>query len=258
MGIFRSKTIPLLAIIFPLFANGVQAATLEPWQANGYFTVQWGAIPIGKVAVKAQENKEQFYLTSEITTDGMAAVVKKADLSASAHGRHEEGNFRAGSYDYQANRQPEPRRIALSYAPDGTLASRYLSPPDDPAKRPRVETEQTAGSVDPITAFYRVRQRLRDGATEVTERIFDGRRLYEVTARPKDSRMITLNQRQIKVLAIGLTRKPLAGFKKKELDKYAAGDAKVTVFVSDDAVLAPVAFHVELRLGSLQGMWIAN
>jgi hypothetical protein len=117
--------------------------------------------------------------------------------------------------------------------------------PDDTSSKPPLDEKFRSNTVDPVTAFNRVRDALRSrrgsGDGSFTIPVYDGARRFDILGRvlpKKDASEGTLRAE--------LTLRPIAGFKGETSDDGDPDSAprKVDLLVTDDGRMMPLSITV--------------
>jgi hypothetical protein len=141
-----------------------------------------GGISLGKVAMSARFQGEDYKAISTVETKGIVNALWQARVEASSSGLVSDGRIQPSLYDSFSQNRSSPRRHAtLTFGPDGpkTLTS---DPPYGEERYPVSETQRKR-TLDPLSAVVYLATSTtakQEKPCEAIAPIFDGRRRYDV------------------------------------------------------------------------------
>lgn len=252
------KIIILLWAAMAAFPATAQVPELTPLTYKMRYEVTWNGIALGRVRIETKEDKFGYRMSVDSKTRGILNLFDPQRGVIIASGKvTERGEYLPHSYASRALSE-EGRRTTIRYDKEGTIISRERTPPDDPKRRPVVPLADANTGRDPLTAFYMLRKTMhRNIAFNVRDtvmRTYDGARLADFTFSViSRARVEPMNDGDKYVNAINtiVTRKPLAGYKDKELAKHAKGDPSIHIYFSADEKFIPLMLDIDLPLGTL-------
>lgn len=251
----RPRPILLLAFFLIFTApsltlgKGVHTPRLRlPVEETATYDLRWMGVPLGRATLVWQESPQGYRLGFKLSTTGVINLFSEQNLSALVNGVHREENgqihYIPFSYIYRKQETDARTETRIRYDKRGSVYQLSVSPPDDPAYRPRVSRGGMNSAYDPLTALMA----LLGGETQFT--LFDGRRLVQVNAQA-----VPLSQKRT---AAGLTgyhvsRVALEGLTEKEL-KRMRDDRPVLVIMRPRESRFPERLEADTRIGSLQAI----
>jgi len=210
------------------------------------YAVYWAGLPAGEIRLRLHDAAAAYRDQIEIRTTGLPALLSNFRATALAEGRLSAGRPAEPSrYDATYDlRKRRDRRINMHFVAraGAVIAERG---PEDTSRKPPLEEKFRSNTVDPVTAFNRVRGALRDarrsGHGSFTIPVYDGARRFDILGRivPKvDASEGTLRAE--------LTLRPIAGFKgvTSEDGDPDSAPRKVDLLVTDDARMMPLSLTV--------------
>ncbi len=243
----------ILLLLLPV--PGLASETLD-YTDTLHFT--WARIPLGALTLTMHQQDADYKMVTEAKTEGVARLFNRHKSTTTVSGIQQAENYLPATYrsDYVDN--GEKRLIAIRYDKNGLPTEETIIPPREEI-RPLVPEEMKRGSVDILTGFFLMRQKLRqalaDKATVFSVTIYDGKRLFRVDA-SLAAPLVTVSFNGVKRPAIKLQlhREPLAGYKEKELKKLEYRNPLVTLYVEPQR-LVPFGVSLKVYGATLEG-WI--
>jgi uncharacterized protein DUF3108 len=231
----------LLAATLLSFAGSARANDIV-----AVYAVYWAGLPAGEIRLRLHDGAAAYRDEIEIRTTGLPALLSKFRATALAVGRvvadrpAEPSHYNA-TYDLRGRRD---RRVSMHFV---TRAGAVIAErgPDDTSRKPPLAEKFRSNTVDPVTAFNRVRGALRappraaDGSFAIP--VYDGARRFDILGHilpKKDASEGTIRAE--------LTLRPIAGFKGETSEDGDPDSAprKVDLLVTDDARVMPLSITV--------------
>ena len=198
---------PLVAALLSI------AASARADDIVAVYAAYWAGLPAGEIRLKLHDAAAAYRDEIEIRTIGLPALLSKFRATALTEGRlaadrPAEPSHYDATYDLRKRRD---RRISMHFVPRGgaVIAERG---PDDTSGKPPLPEKFRSNSVDPLSAFERVRGALRaprrSADNSFTIPVYDGARRFDILGHilpKKDASEGTLRAE--------LTLRPIAGFK---------------------------------------------
>ena len=144
-----------------------------------------GGIPLGKVAMSARFQGNDYKAISSLETKGIVNTFWQAKIEAASSGSADGSKLQPNLYDsFSQNRSVQRQHATLTFGPDGPK-SVMGDPPYRDNKYPVSET-QKKGTLDPLSAAVYLTSgiAIADQAKpcDATAPVFDGRRRYNVVS----------------------------------------------------------------------------
>lgn len=237
--------------IFFGFASPACAEKLPLWNDIGYYAISWGGMNVGGLVIEAQETETTYAMRAGIKLSGLAWTFTKHSSLTTMRGIKKNGQYIPRFYETEFWLRGKLRHIRIGYDETGKIAEELYNPPENPIKRPPPTAEQKAYAKDPLTPFFIQRvfalhYLSHEGESSETVLMFDGRRLTDMHLNIEPQRSLSLNDRQHRVVALRMSRTPIAGYKKDELEDYRKGkDPYVVMYYGLDNGLLPLRLIVE-------------
>tara|TARA_B100001123_G_C15099499_1_gene942971 strand:+ start:209 stop:961 length:753 start_codon:yes stop_codon:yes gene_type:complete len=240
--ILISLLLPQLALAQP--ANGMRGT----W----YFA--FAGIPFAKLWMAVEAKGDQQHVVTDFKSSGIVRMFKAMKTYSEAE-VDADGQIRR----YETTNKAENKHTLLRFDSSGTLTERVVEPEDEPSHRPPVDAAKVKGADTPISALFALPdrlQQLQEGESDALL-MYDGQRLARIHFQHLGAGMMTINDHQVPVTRLALTRELVDGFTEKEKKRYAEGDPLLTVYVrSQDGF--PIAAELPMALGTLTARWEAE
>jgi len=210
------------------------------------YAAYWAGLPAGEIRLRLHDGAAAYRDQIEIRTAGLPALLSKFRGTALAEGRltadrPAEPSHYDATYDL---RKRHNSRISMRFLPraGAVVAERG---PDDTSRKPPLAEKFRSNTVDPLTAFERVRGALRaplrSAGGSFTIPVYDGARRFDVIGHilpKKDASEGTVR--------VELTLRPIAGFKGETSEDGDPDSAprRVDMLVTDDARMMPLSITV--------------
>jgi Protein of unknown function (DUF3108) len=223
-------------------------AAAEEVVAN--YSAFWAGLPAANIRLTLHDasvggdDGAGYHDEIEITTLGLPHLLSRFRATASAEGRLA-ADQRAEPLRYLVAydlRKRHDRRVSMRFVRrvDGTVAERG---PDDTSRKPPLPEAFRKNSVDPLSAFERIREALRtaEPGRRFTIPVYDGARRFDLVGE-----ILPRNNPADGTLRAELTLRPIAGFRGESSEDGDPDDAprKVELTVTDDARLLPLSITV--------------
>ena len=168
-----------LALVLLLLPAAAHAETLR-------YDMTASGLEVARMELEIDETAVPAHARLSIRSKGLAAWIA-GDYSTEMSGRTlmlENGEVRPSSFAVIYEKPDRTRQIELRYDADGTLDAIDIVN-NDRSKDTEVPAELRAGTVDPLTAFLRLRQWVLSGPRQGESHevaVFDGRKRADITA----------------------------------------------------------------------------
>lgn len=220
----------------------------------GVYSVTWNNLPVGYLIMDAQETASTYKVDVNTRATGALKLATKHSSTLTAQGIKREGKYLPQHFGTVFNLRGESRTIDLAYDKDGRLISETNNPPEPEWKRPPVPQELKADAIDPMTLFYAhrplIHKAIRNGEREFTLRYYEGRRLTDLYYTVGEVEQVQIGKHSVPLLRVSVLRKPIAGYKEKELKKMAKKDYLLELYLTTDGRYMPQKFVVDAALGT--------
>ena len=212
------------------------------------YAAYWAGIPAGEIRLRLRDGEAAYHNEIKIHTKGLPHLFTRFRTTASAEGR------------LAAGRPAEPRRYDAIYdlreRRDRHVSMRFVARggtviaergPEDTSRKPPLDEAFRSNTVDPVTAYERIRAALRapphtpDGQFVIP--VYDGARRFDIVGRILPKAEAREGARRFE-----LTLRPIAGFKGETSEDGDPDSAprKVDLLVSDDARAIPLSITVPI------------
>jgi hypothetical protein len=248
LRIDRSKRSPcrvqfgfLLAAALLCFARNARGDNIV-----AVYAVYWAGLPAGEIRLRLHDGASAYRDEIEIRTTGLPSFLSKFRATALAEGRlaadrlAEPSHYNA-TYDLRKRRDSRISMHFISRA--GAIIAERGS--DDTSRKPPLAEKFRSNTVDPVTAFNRVRGALRTQSRAADSSfsipVYDGARRFDILGHivpKKDASEGTIRAE--------LTLRPIAGFKGETSEDGDPDSAprKVDLLVADDGRMMPLSITV--------------
>lgn len=246
----------IFAVLFLCIHFPAHAEKPPLWNDIGYYAISWGGIGIGGLVIEATETDSTYAMRVGIKLSGIAWAFTKHSSITTMRGIKKNGAYIPRFYETHFHLRGKLRHIRIGYDETGKIVEEYYNPPDNPLKRPPPTAEQKAYAKDPLTPFFMQRifamnHLSGDGEDTDTILMFDGRRLTDMHLHIQPETFMSLKNQRHRVVTLRMTRTPIAGYKKSELEDFHKGkDPYVVIYYGRDNGIIPLRLIVEDAVGS--------
>lgn len=249
----------LLSLLLIAPVAEAQVPKLEPLRYEARYDVHLAALPIGRIRMTVKEDQFGYSLKLDTKSRGIVSLFSPLRSVATVEGSYGTNrSYLPRRYVSEAEKDGDEKgRVAtLVYDERGTITTRTRSNPDDPRWRPVVPMAELTDAVDPMSAFFVLRQRMRDAMErnerEVSVLTYDTARLARMKLKVVSRARIEVRGKYVDAINTVLTREPLNGYTPKELKKFQEGDPVVHVYFSADGRLMPLTISARLFYGEIK------
>lgn len=240
-------------ILLALAASPVMAGPADRLDLR--YRVSWAGMPIAEIRLQHRQNERRYRSDVEVETIGLLDQLLSYRAQARATGDHRATDLVPKKYRnaYQSSRKS--RRILIRFDPDsGDVVELEITKRGEP-DRSKVPESLQKGVVDPLTAFFRLRQQaasaMAGGSGDgFAAAVFDGRRRYDLDAQLIGRERATVAGREWSVIKLELTLVWIAGSNQDDTDgaEAEADTFRLELLLSDDEQLIPLQLRT---LGSI-------
>ncbi len=240
LGVVRFAWLALLCGAAPLQAAPSDSLDLR-------YDLYWGGIRIADLTLRHDADSEGYGSELSIKTVNIAELLARYRGRARISGEWQPpGQLVPVAYRSEHESRESDRVSIVNFDPETGKVTEL-----DLKKRGRPKESNVPGAlqvdvIDPLTAFFRLRERVdaaRSGGPEPFQAaVFDGPRRYDVRATLAGRTSIQVAGRKWRALRLELRLLPLAGFDEEDLAESETGaeGVLVEVLLSDDQDLLPL------------------
>lgn len=251
----RYKAVYLLLALMVAGPATAEVPVLTPFNYKLKYDVTWNNLPIGRVRMTVTEDDYKYKMVVDTKTRGIVRMFDPTVSIITTNGRFKDDKAVPQRYESKSTDEDSTKTTTVTYNADGNIKTRIRKPADDPAARPVVPLSEADTGTDPLTGMYQLRRDLRDNmernARDTVMRTYDGARLADFTFRVVSRARVKVDGKYYDAINTVMTRKPIAGYKAKELKKYREGDPTIHVYFSADERLLPLQADINLSFGAI-------
>ena len=180
-------------------------------------------------------------------TRGLVGFFANSNQVTVAEGAWQGNEARPRLYRVNGVFRGQPRMVTMDWRPDGQPQVSALEPSNTAEQREVVAPSLLPGAIDALTAIVQLsRVVAQTGRCDVRSRLYDGRRLTQVTVRTAGMEAVP-NGAGAQGLRCVLQTVPLAGLRTDQDQTRARTPVETTVWIARAAANAPpVPFRIEL------------
>lgn len=243
----------IIAAILLLTPYAAQA--FEPESFKLKYQADYSGLKVGEARITVEQTADSFTEMAQVDAAGILKAITNYWGVSKATGSIKNGKLIPGIFDVKFQpKKTVPQRIVVTYAADGKITEE-ATPPENHGKHPEVAQEDKKDSFDPITAGIFARSKIRE-IIETKQvlpqnfkiRTYDARRAFDLNLEVLGYENKEVDGKKGNYLKLILTRTPIAGFNKKELEKLKSEDPAFTIYVNDKYV--PVYASAKTTMGS--------
>lgn len=257
LSIHRYKPVVAAALLaFAATPSSAQVPELTPFNYMLKYDVTWNNLPIGRINIETTETEFRYSLSIDTKTRGLLRLFDGTKSMLKTIGRFgEDQKPLATSFDSISRGDDSTKTTTVRYGMDGQIIKRTRTPPDDPTNRKPVPLEDANNALDPLTGMYVLRKKMHGNIAanipDTTIRTYDGARLADMTFTVISRASLKIMGEHADAINTVMKRKPLAGYKEKEMKKWREGDPTIHVYWSADGRFIPLQADIDLKFGSI-------
>ncbi|MBM3617548.1 MAG: DUF3108 domain-containing protein [Alphaproteobacteria bacterium] len=230
------------------------ATALKDYNDTGVYDVTWNKLPVGFLVMDAHEDAGTYKVDVVTRATGALKLATKHSSTMNARGIKRNGGYTPQHFETVFKLRGDTRTITLDYDTSGNLVAETNEPPEPEWKRPKVPLELKVNAIDPMTLFYAhrpfIHKAIRSGNREFTLRYYEGRRLTDLYYTVGEVEDVQIGKEKHPLLHVSVLRKPVAGYKEKELKEMREKDMKLQLFLTTDGRYMPLKFVVDAKMGA--------
>jgi hypothetical protein len=201
---------------------------------------------------RTDESNGNYAVSLEYSTKGLAKLFVDLTTLADVNGHAVDGVARPTWYQSDSVRNGVARHNRIDYRPDGVVNAAATPAPLDP-----IAPDRTRGTVDNLTAYFRLEHQLAaTGSCKLTAHVFDGRHAYDLVFSDEGQQTLAPSGGQMfsgQAIACRMTRRNWPGVVDPEQDEGAQGGTIWYARLVPGDLLVPVRTHMDTQLGVVQG-----
>lgn len=230
-----------LLIVFLCFVPQFSAA--QNVSDNHLYKIYWSGFKVGEMTWEEESSADKYKLTTKLSSKSIAEYFWKYSSVNTVEGVFKAGKVTPRSYHSKWWRKKEKQDIKLEFSAAGDVIEESLVPPEKVGKRPEVPAEDKLGVYDPVSAAIVSRETIREllknnpnykGSFEIPT--FDAKRRFDVICKVLGRKNISLDGKEVEALHITIERKPISGFRPKDLKEMAEQNRVISFYLNDDLV----------------------
>lgn len=211
----RAALAASLVIPLTLAAWSTSAADGEARRGLRY-QIEVAGVQVGRVEVAAAAGREAADARVRFRIDGLLGLMDRERGELEARGRVDrDGRVVPAAFTSLFEKSDRRREVSIRYGRDGEVSELELRRDGRP-RGTDVPEDLREGTVDTLTAFWRLREWLGDDRDEGRVAVFDGRRRYDLLATRLGREAAELDGREVRAERVELTLVPRAGFDEDE------------------------------------------
>jgi hypothetical protein len=240
----------MLCIGLPLCAAPAYADMPAAVNFKGIYEFSAASIIFGEFGIEAEQTPQHYNVITDVISTGLLKLFLNHTSHTVASGAGKD--FAYPQHEYASHYQTKKKlKSAYMLYENSALVKHEIQPPEDPSKRTPVSAELKNSAADPLTLLLRMREQVFRKKENFSINVFDGRRMTQANFVLRGKQNLLIGDQTIAVIAVDVSRKPLAGFTQSEMADLSANEPVLHMYFSDDAKLIPVRLEVTTWLGTL-------
>lgn len=223
-------------------ANASEVGARDTERMDLKYDVFWSGFQVGEMNIKLRENKESYTYTTLIDSMNIAKYFTKYYSINSVQGDIVDGKPKPKAYDSKWSRKKDNQVLHVAYSDDGSIIEETAVPAKEES-RPEIEPHLTKNSFDPITSGIQARDKIKEimasnpqFPVKFTVPVYDAKRLFDVEYTINGYQMVNVDNKNHNLLHISFQRKPIAGFRDKELKRMAKQEPVIDAYLNKDFI----------------------
>lgn len=201
---------------------------------------------------RTEEMAGHYAISVHYATHGLASLFIDLTTQAEVYGDLVPGSAKPERFREDTRRNGAERHDKVVFRPDGIVVADASPPPPDPPA-----PAQTRGTVDNLTAYFRLeRQLAATGRCALSERVFDGRHRYDLVFTDAGRQKLVPEGGQNfagETIACHMTRHNRDTYQSAEAQEGArSGTIWYARLVPGD-LMVPVRMRLDTQLGTVEG-----
>jgi hypothetical protein len=198
----------LVLVLVLLFGFGAAPASAERLLMH-YEATAYGFLPFGRAQLQVNIDGGRYQSAAVLRTSGLAALVARANLTASSFGQW--GSDGAAPGRYSLDHQYRGHRVSAIEWRDGGVIQTADPPFPDRGDPAPTEAQQRAGR-DPLAALLTMSAHTHAERCDGTVRVFDGLYVYDLSLSPAGEGTVELDEVRWRVVKCTLRQRRIAGY----------------------------------------------
>lgn len=199
----------------------------------------WGGLPAANIVLTIDENKNNYKGTFHLQSLGLIKNLLKLKATAQSKGHVTKDKWQPQEYQSSTLNRKKEKKYFWKLDP----ASKIAKVPGNPGEEQRVSVEQRTNVIDPLAALLNIRTLLKQKTALAvlngkTLPVYDGRRRYDLTISNPRVETQRISSREVDVVALDLSVKPIAGFKGSDTDLWSKTTIKAAM--ANDGTYVPL------------------
>ncbi len=176
------------------------------------YQIEVGGVQVGRIKVAAEDGAETVHARVGWAMEGFLGMLEQGQGKLEGQGRVTPDSVLPAAFKGKFEKSDRKREVRIRYGEDGAIEDVKLKS-NGRTRESEVPDELRQDTVDTLTAFWRLRRWLaQEPLAETSIQVFDGRRRYDLHARPLGREQVEHDGQEIEAERIELRLVPRAGF----------------------------------------------
>lgn len=176
------------------------------------YQIEVAGVQVGRIEVRAEDGPETAEARVDWEMEGFLGLLGEGEGQLDGKARVTPEEVLPTAFRGTFEKPDRKREVRIRYGEDGGIEELRLKS-NGRNRKSEVPDELREDTVDTLTAFWRLRRWLaRDPDGSTTVQVFDGRRRYDLQARPLGHEQVEHEGREVDALRVELRLVPRAGF----------------------------------------------
>ncbi len=241
----------LLLIAFAFFATPAMADDTIGLKYEAY----WAGLNVGEASGHFTDTPDSYNYNVRLDAMGLVRSFTNYWSESTITGKKLDGKYLPEVYDthWQTKKQGI-QRVVVTYSEGGNKVEEVATPPENRGKRPLVDIKDKKNTVDPISAGFSARDKIKAIAAagvfpqSFKVPIFDSRRVFEMNITVLGYENKKIDGKKLRLLHVNINRTIIAGFNAKELAKAKQEDPNMDIYIGEDMI--PVFATAKAPIGT--------
>ena len=176
------------------------------------YQIELAGVQVGRIKVAAEDGDETVHARVGWAMEGFLGMLEEGQGKLEGQGRVTPEAVLPTVFKGKFEKSDRQREVRIRYGADGTIEDIRLKS-NGRTRQSEVPDELRQDTVDTLTAFWRLRRWLAQEPLIATSiQVFDGRRRYDLHARPLERERVEHDGHEVEAERVELRLVPRAGF----------------------------------------------
>lgn len=254
IGMIKIITSTLLSFLLLCLDSNQAYAKAFALNEDVKYEVFWSGIKVGSMNVQARQKADKYNIKAQLYSHGIAKTLSNFSSNVETQGVLSKASFPV-NIDYKSNFvfKRKIKDVIIKTDASGNVITDSMTPPDNPTKRPLIDSKLKKKIVEPLSAIILCRNfidsALKGGNDYLVFNLMDGKRFAKIHLTVKGLENVDFGDGERRLVHIVIKREAIAGYTNNELERLKEEEPTINGYL-DPVRLIPIYAQASAPIGS--------